>query len=209
MRTEAELRQMLTELADTAPDAAQVTSQTQLRGTESHSRQAPVPARPKRRPARLVLAVCVCAVALVTVFLPALSPRIEPAGPRLEPRYEGTMTIEPAAVSPGEWVTLNFPDGGHGTNFTLETWTKSDWELSYYLVAYSMSGHGSMKSWWRVGDPGGAMPEPFGMPTERVIVPPVATAGVYRLCELGGDDEPAPGSSAPPRHKACGLLTVT
>jgi hypothetical protein len=119
------------------------------------------------------------------------------------------MTIDPPAARPGEWVTLNFPDGGHGTNFTLETWTGSDWELSYYLVAYSMSGRGFAKSWWRVGDPGGVMPQPFGMPTERVIVPPVAAAGVYRLCQLDGDDEPAAGSSAPPRPKACGLLTVT
>ena len=55
-------------------------------------------------------------------------------------------------------------------------------------VAYSMSGRGYAKPWWRVGE-GGVMPQPYGMPTERVIVPPVAAAGVYRLCELRSDDE--------------------
>lgn len=211
MRTEAELRRMLTELADMAPDPAMVASEMQLRSSASQPVWAPVPAPPKRRPASLALAVCICivlAVGLVAVLLPALNARPEPAGPPLEPRYQGTVTIEPSTANPGEWVTLDFPDGGHGTNFTLETWTGSDWELSYYLVAYSMSGRGWTKSWWGVNDPGGAMPEPAGWPTERVIVPPVAATGVHRLCELG-DGESAPGSSAPPTRRACGLLTVT
>ncbi len=117
------------------------------------------------------------------------------------------MTIDPATATPREWVTLNFHEAGHGTNFTLETWTGPGWERRYYLVAHSISGHGWAKAWWRVGE-GGGMPQPYGMPSERVIVPPIATAGVYRLCELRSDEPPASGSSTQPTQKACALLTV-
>ena len=210
MRTEGELRRVLTELADTAPDPVQAAAQIQLRGAPSVAGATVSTAA--RRLGQLVLAACVIAVLAVGVAVVMFSRDAsapDPAGPQLEARYQDTVAIEPSAAPPGEWVTLNFLDGiGHGTNFTLETWTGSGWELSYYLVAYSMSGNGWTKSWWAVGDPGGAMPEPFGTPTERVIVPPVAAAGVYRLCQLG-DGKPASGYSGPPLRRACGLLTVT
>ena len=202
MRTETELRKALAELADTAPDAATAADQIQLRGSTATS------TRQGWGRTRVLLAACLAVVLIgvSTAVLVSLTSQRDAAGPTLEDRYRESLTIEPSTARPGDWLTLYFADEStRGIDFTLDAWTGSKWELTYYVFSDVLPPAGQ---WWTkegppaipalgVGGPGG----------ERVIVPPIATPGVYRLCTTNDDNPSVAGSRAPAR-KACGLVTV-
>jgi hypothetical protein len=198
VRTETDLRQALAELAGTAPDTVTAASQIQLRDTATAA------TRPSRKPATIILAACTSAalvVALVAILVPSFTRQPEPAGPTLEEQYRGSMTINPSTARPGAWVSLGFPDNRtRGVAFTLEMWTGSRWTLTYYVIS-DRDPVRSVPRWWRSSEPppGAGWPDlGIGGPGgERVIVPPVAAVGVYRLC------------TANPPEKACALLTIT
>lgn len=201
MRTESELRKALAELADTAPDAATVAGQIQLRGPAATS------TRQAWGRTRVLLAACLTLmlVGVVAAVVTVTSQR-EAAAPTLDDRYRGSLIIEPSTARPGEWLTLYFADEGvRGVDFTLDAWTGSSWDLSYYLFSDKIPPAGR---WWTKEGPSAIPALGVGGPGgERVIVPPIATPGVYRLCTNNDDNGNTAGSEAPAR-RACGLVTV-
>jgi hypothetical protein len=119
--------------------------------------------------------------------------------PTIGAKGRGSMTITPAAASPGQRIALRFPeDYVRGVAFSLADWNGQGWEVRYYL----MSGRGSgspTPEWWSVENREGRGWREVGVVgpgPDYVMVPSTAPRGTYRLCTANGRDE------------ACALLTI-
>jgi len=121
--------------------------------------------------------------------------------PTLDAKLRGSMTIAPAAASPGQRIALRFPEKYmRGIGFSLAAWNGQGWEVRYYLTSGQNSDsptpgwveaeEGEAPMWTAAGQVG---PGP-----DYVTVPTIAPKGTYLLCtaqDTGGDE-------------ACALLTI-
>jgi hypothetical protein len=119
--------------------------------------------------------------------------------PVLEARWRGTMTITPAAASPGQRIALRFPEAKlRGIAFSLAAWNAEVWEVRYYLISGPGSGD-ITPVWWAVEDSEGRGWPDVGLAgpgPDYVMIPDAAPRGTYRLCTANARDE------------ACALLTI-
>lgn len=161
--------------------------------------------RGRRRVAGISAVACaVLAVGAIATLSPwqkdaAPGPSQPPvaAKPTLDPKYQGTMTITPAAAAPGAQIRLTYPAGyERGIAFSLAD-PADEKKLSYYLTA---GREKSKPGWWSATDTGSGRGWPdigiVGPGPDRLVVPDTAADGTYLLC------------TANAATKACALLTV-
>ncbi|MEV8373923.1 hypothetical protein AB0P21_14350 [Kribbella sp. NPDC056861] len=119
------------------------------------------------------------------------------AGPTLDPKYAGTMTITPSTAAPDAEIRLTFPaDNGRGVGFSLADPSDETKALYYLTAPRSPNGKPFWKSaadnqgggWRAIGISG---PGP-----DRLVVPTTIADGTYLLCTEMSNP------------KACALLTV-
>ena len=120
--------------------------------------------------------------------------------PTLDAKLPGSMTITPAAASPGQRIALRFPENYmRGIGFALSAWNGQGWEVRYYLT----SGHDSDSpfQWWSSAEDGEApiwtTAGLVGPGPDYVMVTSTAPSGTYRLCTAQNT-----------RDEACALLTI-
>jgi len=115
--------------------------------------------------------------------------------PALDAKWRGTLTVNPAAATPGQRVALRFRSKNvRGIAFSLSTWGEKGWTVTYYLTSDWGSPGSHSPDWWSVEnsesrvwvDVGVGGPGP-----DHVIVPDNAPADDYLLCTANSADKPA------------------
>lgn len=119
--------------------------------------------------------------------------------PTLDAKWRGSMTIAPAAASPGQRIALRFPTNYvRGVAFSLAAWNGESWAVRYYLTSGRGSGSPAPQWWSGEDSEGRGWPDvgTVGPGPVYVMVPNIAPRGTYRLC------------TANARDQACELLTI-
>lgn len=98
------------------------------------------------------------------------------------------VLASPSRVEPGDSFELSFPHGyDRGLGYALEYWAGREWHFRYDLgVAV-----GGEPGWQEAGVPGGWEMDLVGVAEpgpDRLIIPPVAEPGAYRVCTALGVD---------------------
>ena len=63
------------------------------------------------------------------------------------------MTLEPASATPGQEVSMRFPeDHRRGIAFSLSRWSEGRWNLTYYLSSDWGTSGDYPPTWWTVED---------------------------------------------------------
>lgn len=110
----------------------------------------------------------------------------------------GGITISPAEARPGERLSLTFEDESQrGVGFVMARQVDGEWREEYLLIADATDPRTDAR-WSALDEPGLFIPAlgTSGPGPDEVIVPDVAAAGDYRICE---EDEDRP---------LCGFVTV-
>lgn len=112
---------------------------------------------------------------------------------------DGGIDVSPATAQPGERLSLTFDDESQrGVGYVMAREVDGEWREEYLLIADSTDPRTDVR-WSRVDEPGLFVPAlaNSGPGPDEVVVPEVAAAGDYRICEEG-EDSPL-----------CGFLAVT
>jgi hypothetical protein len=157
--------------------------------------------RRRRRFAGVSAVACaVLAVGAITTLSPWQNDAVKvpiAAGPTLDPKYAGTMTITPSTAAPDAEIGLTYPAGyGRGVAFSIAD-PADEKKILYYLG--SPTNPRSKPSWWSAADSEGRGWRSIGINgpgPDRLVVPTTIADGTYLLC------------TANAATKACALLTV-
>jgi len=118
--------------------------------------------------------------------------------PTLDAKFQGSITITPAAASPGQRIALRFPENYmRGIGFSLSAWNGQGWEVRYYLTS-GQNSDSPTPGWVEAREaPIWTTAGLVGPGPDYVTVPSTAPRGTYRLCTAQNT-----------RDEACALLTI-
>ena len=140
-----------------------------------------------------MLKVCVALTSLLLLTACAPDTVHTTMSPTLDAKFQGSITITPAAASPGQRIALRFPENYmRGIGFSLSAWNGQGWEVKYYLTSGQDSD--SPTQGWSSAEDGEApiwtLGGVMGPGPDYVMVPSTAPSGTYRLCTAqNGRDE--------------------
>lgn len=116
--------------------------------------------------------------------LPTSDPSPGPATDNAEMRPD-LMTVTPSEPSPGDVVEVHWPpETLRGQCWVLERWEGETWQHRFHLASTDVG----MPAWAPRED--GPMCTDIGvgdLEPDRLVIPEVATPGLYRLCDVGQD----------------------